>query len=81
MGWCSRKASGKPGISCPEALDEALCFGWIDGLHKNIDENSDRVRFAPQTRPHLERGEYETDRRTSEARPGDFIRYEGFQEP
>ncbi len=43
-----RRTSGKPGISYPEAVDEALCFGWIDGVRKKIDEQSYQVRFTPR---------------------------------
>ncbi|MGA2903358.1 MAG: YdeI/OmpD-associated family protein [Candidatus Korobacteraceae bacterium] len=43
-----RKDSGKGGISYPEALDEALCFGWIDGVRKRFDEASYTVRFTPR---------------------------------
>jgi uncharacterized protein YdeI (YjbR/CyaY-like superfamily) len=32
-----KKASGQPSITWPESVDEALCFGWIDGLRKSID--------------------------------------------
>ncbi len=43
-----RKQSGQGGISYPEALDEALCFGWIDGIRKRFDEVSYTVRFTPR---------------------------------
>ncbi len=43
-----RKESGKGGISYPEALDEALCFGWIDGIRKRFDEVSYTIRFTPR---------------------------------
>jgi uncharacterized protein YdeI (YjbR/CyaY-like superfamily) len=43
-----RKESGKGEITYPEALDEALCFGWIDGLRKRVDEASYAVRFTPR---------------------------------
>jgi len=43
-----RKASGRPSISWPEAVDEALCFGWIDGLRKTIDAESYKIRFTPR---------------------------------
>lgn len=43
-----RRTSGKPSITYPEAVDEALCFGWIDGVRKKIDEQSYRVRFTPR---------------------------------
>jgi uncharacterized protein YdeI (YjbR/CyaY-like superfamily) len=43
-----KKGSGRPSITWPEAVDEALCFGWIDGLRKSIDEVSYRIRFTPR---------------------------------
>ena len=43
-----KKASGMPSVSYPEALDEALCFGWIDGVRKSVDATSYRVRFTPR---------------------------------
>lgn len=43
-----KKHSGKAGITYPEALDEALCFGWIDGVRKSIDEISYTIRFTPR---------------------------------
>lgn len=43
-----RKDSGKGGITYPEALDEALCFGWIDGVRKKADPDSYTVRFTPR---------------------------------
>jgi uncharacterized protein YdeI (YjbR/CyaY-like superfamily) len=35
-----KRDSGKGGITYAEALDEALCFGWIDGVRKSIDESN-----------------------------------------
>ena len=43
-----KKTSGKKSITYPEALDEALCFGWIDGVRRNIDETSYSIRFTPR---------------------------------
>lgn len=43
-----RKSSGRPSITWPEAVDEALCFGWIDGLRKSIDRGSYKIRFTPR---------------------------------
>jgi len=43
-----KKASGKGGMTYAEALDEALCFGWIDGLKKRVDEVSFKQRFTPR---------------------------------
>jgi uncharacterized protein YdeI (YjbR/CyaY-like superfamily) len=41
--------SGKTGITYREALDEALCFGWIDGVRKSVDEGRYMQRFSPRT--------------------------------
>jgi uncharacterized protein YdeI (YjbR/CyaY-like superfamily) len=43
-----KKDSGKGGITYAEALDEALCFGWIDGVRKRVDELSFTQRFTPR---------------------------------
>src|SRR5258708_27495188 len=43
-----KKASGKPGISYKDAVDEALCFGWIDGVKKRVDESRYTHRFSPR---------------------------------
>jgi uncharacterized protein YdeI (YjbR/CyaY-like superfamily) len=43
-----KKTSGKPSITWPEAVDEALCFGWIDGVRKSIDETRYTIRFSPR---------------------------------
>jgi len=43
-----RKSSGRVSITWPEAVDEALCFGWIDGLRKTIDTGSYKIRFTPR---------------------------------
>jgi uncharacterized protein YdeI (YjbR/CyaY-like superfamily) len=43
-----KKGTGKPSITWPESVDEALCFGWIDGLRKRVDEASYMIRFTPR---------------------------------
>lgn len=45
-----RKDSGKPSVTWSESVDEALCFGWIDGIRKRIDEISYQIRFTPRRR-------------------------------
>lgn len=40
--------SGKPSLSWSESVDEALCFGWIDGIRTSIDESSYQIRFTPR---------------------------------
>ncbi len=44
-----RKDSGKVGMTYPQALDEALCFGWIDGVRKRVDDQSYTNRFTPRS--------------------------------
>ena len=44
----SRKAVGKPCISYEHAVEEALCFGWIDGMKKKLDEECYAFRFTPR---------------------------------
>ena len=43
-----KKSSGKKGISYNEAVEEALCFGWIDGIEKGIDEETFAGRYTPR---------------------------------
>jgi uncharacterized protein YdeI (YjbR/CyaY-like superfamily) len=43
-----KKDSGLPSITYPESLDQALCFGWIDGVRRNLDEVSYAIRFTPR---------------------------------
>jgi uncharacterized protein YdeI (YjbR/CyaY-like superfamily) len=43
-----KKESGCGGITYPEALDEALCHGWIDGIRKRVDGQSYTIRFTPR---------------------------------
>ena len=45
-----KKATGKQGLSWAQAVDEALCFGWIDGRGTRIDEERHTVRFTPRRR-------------------------------
>ena len=43
-----KKGSGKPSIDWPQSVDEALCFGWIDGVRRNIDAGRYSIRFSPR---------------------------------
>lgn len=43
-----KKDAGKKSITYAQALDEALCFGWIDGVRKSLDETSYTIRFTPR---------------------------------
>lgn len=43
-----RKDSGRPSITWPESVDEALCFGWIDGIRKKVGDETYKIRFTPR---------------------------------
>jgi len=43
-----KKATKKPSVTWPESVDQALCFGWIDGIRKRIDEEAYMIRFTPR---------------------------------
>ena len=40
--------AGKPSMTWSESVDQALCFGWIDGVRRSIDEESYSIRFTPR---------------------------------
>ncbi len=43
-----KKATGLPTVSVGESVDVALCFGWIDGLKRTVDEKAYKIRFTPR---------------------------------
>jgi uncharacterized protein YdeI (YjbR/CyaY-like superfamily) len=43
-----KKATKKPSINYVEAVEEAICFGWIDGLEKSMDAERYALRFSPR---------------------------------
>jgi uncharacterized protein YdeI (YjbR/CyaY-like superfamily) len=45
-----KKSSGKPSIDWPQARDQALCFGWIDGIRKSLGDDAYTIRFTPRRR-------------------------------
>lgn len=45
-----KKGSGRPSMTWPESVEEALCFGWIDGIRRKIDDESYSIRFTPRKR-------------------------------
>ena len=45
-----KKDSGTPSITWPESVDEALCFGWIDGIRKSLGDVRYTIRFTPRKR-------------------------------
>jgi uncharacterized protein YdeI (YjbR/CyaY-like superfamily) len=45
-----KKASRQPSITWPESVHEALCFGWIDGIRKSVDDSRYTIRFTPRKR-------------------------------
>jgi uncharacterized protein YdeI (YjbR/CyaY-like superfamily) len=44
-----KRGSGRPSITWPESVDQALCFGWIDGVRRSIDATRYTIRFTPRT--------------------------------
>jgi uncharacterized protein YdeI (YjbR/CyaY-like superfamily) len=44
-----KKGSGNPSITWPESVDQALCFGWIDGVRMSLDDERYANRFTPRT--------------------------------
>ncbi len=44
-----KRSTGRPSITWPESVDEALCVGWIDGIRKSVDASSYVIRFTPRT--------------------------------
>jgi uncharacterized protein YdeI (YjbR/CyaY-like superfamily) len=43
-----KKDSGRPSVTWPESVAEALCFGWIDGVRRRVDDESYSIRFTPR---------------------------------
>lgn len=43
-----KTSTGKPSITWPQSVDEALCFGWIDGIRRSLGEESYCIRFTPR---------------------------------
>jgi uncharacterized protein YdeI (YjbR/CyaY-like superfamily) len=43
-----KKGSGKPSITWPESVDQALCFGWIDGVRRSLGAEAYSIRFTPR---------------------------------
>jgi uncharacterized protein YdeI (YjbR/CyaY-like superfamily) len=43
-----KKSTGRPSVTWEETVDEALCFGWIDGIRKRVDAEAYTIRFTPR---------------------------------
>lgn len=43
-----KKHTGIPSLTWPESVDQALCFGWIDGLRRSVDADRYKIRFTPR---------------------------------
>lgn len=43
-----KRSSGKPSMTWPQSVDQALCFGWIDGIRKRVDDDRYVIRFTPR---------------------------------
>lgn len=47
VGFYKRR-TGKPSMTWPESVDQALCFGWIDGVRRRVDDERYTIRFTPR---------------------------------
>ena len=74
-----RKGSGRPSITWPESVDQALCFGWIDGVRRRIDDASYMIRFTPRKR--TSRWSMVNVRRVGELREAGLMRPAGSAGP
>jgi uncharacterized protein YdeI (YjbR/CyaY-like superfamily) len=45
-----KRATGRPSMTWPESVDQALCYGWIDGLRRSLGEDAYTIRFTPRKR-------------------------------
>lgn len=43
-----KKGSGRPSLTWPESVAQALCFGWIDGIRRSVDDQAYMIRFTPR---------------------------------
>jgi uncharacterized protein YdeI (YjbR/CyaY-like superfamily) len=43
-----KRGTGKPSITWPESVDQALCFGWIDGVRRSLGDEAYTIRFTPR---------------------------------
>src|SRR5213592_1992670 len=43
-----KRGSGRPSMTWPESVAEALCFGWIDGVRRRVDDARYTIRFTPR---------------------------------
>jgi uncharacterized protein YdeI (YjbR/CyaY-like superfamily) len=44
-----KRATGRPSLTWAQSVDEALCFGWIDGVRRRIDDERYSIRFTPRS--------------------------------
>src|SRR5687767_5078241 len=43
-----KRGSGRPSMTWPESVDQALCFGWIDGVRRSLGDEAYTIRFTPR---------------------------------
>ena len=70
-----KRSTGRASITWPESVDEALCFGWIDGVRRRIDDASYMIRFTPRRR--TSRWSMVNARRVGELREAGLMRPAG----
>jgi uncharacterized protein YdeI (YjbR/CyaY-like superfamily) len=47
---CYKKGTGKPSVPYDDSVEEAVCFGWVDGMTRSLDEERYALRFTPRRR-------------------------------
>ncbi len=76
-----KKGTGMPSMTWPESVDEALCFGWIDGLRRSVDAERYAIRFTPRRRgsnwSQVNLGRAEALLAEGRMRPAGLAAYEG----
>jgi hypothetical protein len=73
-----KKGTKVQSIDWPQSVDQALCFGWIDGVRRSVDANRYCIRFTPRRKKqHLEFGKSQTHRRIGRNGIADRRREEG----
>ena len=76
-----KKGTGTPSMTWPESVDEALCFGWIDGVRRRVDAERYTIRFTPRRKgsnwSRVNLGRVEVLIAEGRMRPAGLAAYEG----
>jgi uncharacterized protein YdeI (YjbR/CyaY-like superfamily) len=79
-----KRGTGLPSMTWPESVDEALCFGWIDGVRRSVDDERYAIRFTPRRKgsnwSRVNLGRVEVLSAEGRMRPAGLAAYEGRKE-